>query len=533
MPDQISGLLSPWLRRRRFARARPFVAGTAVRGEGLVLDYGCGVGELAGEVPAELYVGVDRDSESLAAARAAHPGHRFLTPEQLAARPETPEAEVVMALALIEHLADPAGWLGSMSRRLRPGGRIVVSTPEPRLQWAHDLGARLGLFSREGAAEHQSLIGAGEMARLAGGAGLRLAQSRRFLLGANQLFVLEKPVSGPGAEGPAGGEAPAGPMKPRGGTGGALRWLGLLLGLAGAAWVVTRLVRHGGELRGSLAGGAIWAELGLATGAYALLSVLAAGAWWWALGLYGGRPGFSTGWAIWARSQAAKYLPGNVFHYVGRQLLGRRAGLGHVALGAAAVVELLSILAAAALVAAVASGLSSPSDSSLASASVWALAIAAAGLVGVLLADPLARRLPRLAAVTADLPPLTRGRMARVTLPSVIVHAIYLAACSLLVWRLAAAFGEADRGAVGGAVDGWKILAAYPIAWAAGTVTPGAPGGLGVREAALTLQLAPALGEPTAALVALAFRAVTVAGDLLVTGVGWALGRRSGASRSR
>lgn len=184
MADQISGLFSPFLRARRFAAARAFLSA------GAVLDYGCGVGELAAEIPPQRYLGVDDDADSLAAARRRHPAHTFVTPDELERRPPAPDFDVVVALALIEHLPEPVRWLAAMRRRLRPGGRLVLTTPEPRLQGLHDLGARLGLFSREGAEQHQSLTDGATMARWAARSGLTVERSRRFLLGANQLFVL-------------------------------------------------------------------------------------------------------------------------------------------------------------------------------------------------------------------------------------------------------------------------------------------------------------------------------------------------------
>lgn len=315
-------------------------------------------------------------------------------------------------------------------------------------------------------------------------------------------------------------------------AGGPARWVGLGLSLAGGGWVLFVLLRHGGRLGDALVARRVWTELGLATLGYTALSSLAAGVWWWALGLYGARPPFLSGWAIWARSQAAKYLPGNVFHYVGRQLLGRREGLGHVALGAAAAVELVTLLAAAALLAAVAALWGPGIGAGLASPVVWTAALAAVGLVALIVVDALARRVPRLAAVTSGLPPLTRRRMAAVALPALVAHAAYLAVCSLLVWRLAAAVAGGEGGGEDGAAW-WTVMTAYPIAWAAGTVTPGAPGGLGVREAALALQLAAALGEPAASLVALVFRVATVVGDLLITLLGWAVRRSLAGWRRR
>ena len=185
MADQVSGLLSPFLRARRIAAARPWL------GSGPLLDFGCGVGELARHVSPDRYLGVDRDAESLAEARRRHPRHRFLPAAELAAGVGVNGGfERIVGLAVVEHLADPGEWLAAMGRRLAPGGRIVLTTPNPRLQLVHDAGARLGLFSRAGAAEHQSLLDPAAMARLAADASLAVVHAARFLAGANQLFVL-------------------------------------------------------------------------------------------------------------------------------------------------------------------------------------------------------------------------------------------------------------------------------------------------------------------------------------------------------
>ena len=183
MADQVSGLLSPYLRARRIAAARPWL------GSGPLLDFGCGVGELARHVAPERYLGVDRDAESLAEACRRHPRHRFLPAAELAAGGAA-GFERIVGLAVVEHLADPGQWLAAMGRMLAAGGRIVLTTPNPRLQPVHDAGARLGLFSRSGAAEHQSLLDRPAMVRLAADAGLAVVHADRFLAGANQLFVL-------------------------------------------------------------------------------------------------------------------------------------------------------------------------------------------------------------------------------------------------------------------------------------------------------------------------------------------------------
>ena len=177
MADQTAGLLSPWLRKQRIQMARPYL-------QGRVLDYGCGVGALAALCQPDAYVGVDIDREALAIARSNHPQFQFLS--EVA---ETEQFDTIVALAVIEHVADPMVLFTKFKRMLRRGGHVVLTTPHPSVEWIHTLGARIGLFSREASGEHQQLIDFARMQTYATQSGLVLEKYTRFLLGANQLFV--------------------------------------------------------------------------------------------------------------------------------------------------------------------------------------------------------------------------------------------------------------------------------------------------------------------------------------------------------
>ena len=63
---------------------------------------------------------------------------------------------------------------------------------------------------------------------------------------------------------------------------------------------------------------------------------------------------------------------------------------------------------------------------------------------------------------------------------------------------------------------GW--LAGFALAWTAGLVVPGAPGGLGVFEAVLLLRLAVAVPEAPLLAVAISYRLITALADLLAAG---------------
>ena len=65
------------------------------------------------------------------------------------------------------------------------------------------------------------------------------------------------------------------------------------------------------------------------------------------------------------------------------------------------------------------------------------------------------------------------------------------------------------------ALDWWRWLSAFALAWTVGLVVPGAPGGLGVFESVLLLRLGAALPDPALLAVALGYRLVVTTADLL------------------
>jgi 2-polyprenyl-3-methyl-5-hydroxy-6-metoxy-1,4-benzoquinol methylase len=180
MADQVSGLLSPWLRSKRLNAARPHIRGR-------VLDFGCGTGLISELSQQGQYFGFDIDAESISLAREKYPQHTFYD----SATEIDGQFDTVVSLAVIEHLRDVDGYLQTLKSHLKTDGQIVCSTPHPYFDWAHGLGAKIGLFSHEADDEHFQLFTQRSIVPVLEKNGLSLVAFHRFLFGANQLFIIK------------------------------------------------------------------------------------------------------------------------------------------------------------------------------------------------------------------------------------------------------------------------------------------------------------------------------------------------------
>lgn len=107
-------------------------AGTMITGR-RVLDLACGVGYgsyTLAQLGAQEVLGVDRDAAAIGYATRTyrHPALQFTCADALT---WTAPAgfDVITSFETIEHLPDPAAFVGQLARALRPGGRLIISAP--------------------------------------------------------------------------------------------------------------------------------------------------------------------------------------------------------------------------------------------------------------------------------------------------------------------------------------------------------------------------------------------------------------------
>ena len=214
---------------------------------------------------------------------------------------------------------------------------------------------------------------------------------------------------------------------------------------------------------------------------------------------------------IYARSGIAKYLPGNVFHLLGRQLIGGPLGVSQGRLAVATAAEIaLSVLSVGLIAAAVFTALPGPISRVL---SLVALTLGALAAMAFVSPDLLRRTVPRTAPIFDRV--VGDANSAELGLALALNLAFFL--CLALI------AGSVFRALTGPALPLMQVGAVYLTAWLAGYIVPGASGGLGVREAALLVLLDSAAGEPAVLAFALTMRLQSIGGDLLFFAASYAL----------
>jgi ubiquinone/menaquinone biosynthesis C-methylase UbiE len=107
-----------------------------------VIDVGCGPGFLlrsvAGRFPGAELVGIDQSEELLLVAQSRCEKMTALRGDACALPLSSGYADAVFALHVVEHLMHPDGFFAEARRVLRPGGLLIVATPN-----AQGLGARM------------------------------------------------------------------------------------------------------------------------------------------------------------------------------------------------------------------------------------------------------------------------------------------------------------------------------------------------------------------------------------------------------
>jgi uncharacterized membrane protein YbhN (UPF0104 family) len=285
-----------------------------------------------------------------------------------------------------------------------------------------------------------------------------------------------------------------GPANPESPWKSRLAWLGRIISVVCLGFLAHTLYRYHQELPPIRPGPAVF----LTAAAVILLGLISVGvnalAWQRIIERLHPLP-WTRAYAICGRSQIAKYLPGNVFHYMGKLILARREGLATPLILVSILVETLVAVGTGAAIGLLGFSLATPGYRT-------------AGLVvlALLLLSPLAWIL-----LKARIKSIHQA-IDRVGLP----HLLQATACNavnFLFFGTSAYLLARNLWAEPLALGWWDLTWGCALAWVVGFVTPGAPGGVGVREGILVALFSNQIGVPAAAALFLALRLAQVIAD--------------------
>ena len=207
---------------------------------------------------------------------------------------------------------------------------------------------------------------------------------------------------------------------------------------------------------------------------------------------------------IYGKSQIAKYIPGNVFHVLGRHILGSQAGIKHIVLAGATVYEILGLLSISTLIGF--SGMVIFGLGNIYFSLYQIISILLTTLVITGLAIPLAPYLMSLRGII--IPYKGVGDLFLNISKVYLFYFIFFLIAGLLLVVIVNIFLDINF------IITAKLIVIFSIAWIAGFIIPGAPGGIGVREAVIIFFITPIIGEAQSIAVAIALRFITLLGDV-------------------
>lgn len=293
-----------------------------------------------------------------------------------------------------------------------------------------------------------------------------------------------------------------------------LRNLGALLALLLMSWVLYANLGRLSTVNLSLS--TVWPKLLAALGLYVLSQCLAACAWRRILWTFGEPAKLWRTESQLLVAQVGKYLPGNVGHLIGRLALARRDGVAASVAGVALMLE-MAVSVSVGLLIVGAAWLCDPATVKgmtgdlLQERHAWGLA----GLAGLVLCAALLlylwRRVLRRAAHGA------RAWRWIDLLPVLGASLLSFAILGGSVWYVAQSI-QPDT-----PVSFALCMVTFAVAWVLGFITPGAPGGLGIRDALVALGMASSMGAPAALVLALVHRSLSIIGDVCAFVIGWML----------
>ena len=189
----LNGLLSGFLARKRKEKALPYIKNSKK-----ILDVGCGLSLWGKTIKSnQQYLGIDISKSIIKKNLENNSFHNQNF--QCFDFDHNDENELgngfdlIIMLAIIEHFPNPSKSMKIIARLLKPGGKIVITTPTPYGDVILDIGAKFRIFATD-KHEHNELFNYASLKAVTENANLKLRHYEKFLFFQNQFAVLEKQI---------------------------------------------------------------------------------------------------------------------------------------------------------------------------------------------------------------------------------------------------------------------------------------------------------------------------------------------------
>lgn len=214
---------------------------------------------------------------------------------------------------------------------------------------------------------------------------------------------------------------------------------------------------------------------------------------------------------VYVKANIGKYLPGNVMHFAGRNILAGRLGFKQLDIAFSSVVEIISLIIAACLWSVI---LAMNSFISIISNAVikmnWWLICTIFAVVLIILAILIWRFIIKGTYLQKFRHFLTKQffilfcKLFLIYSVTLLVPGIFLVLIFGFIMQCTLSISTV-----------MIIISAYTISWVSGYIVPGAPGGIGVRESILLLLLGQQFSGEAALIAILLHRLTSIAGDIV------------------
>ena len=151
----------------------------------VLIDVGCGRQANVGWVlrkQLKSYIGVDRDIPELSLFNL-----NFVNSlaETMSGKLKNNTADMVIALAVIEHVEDPESFVRTCKKLLKKDGEILLTTPAPYADPILKLISKLKIINGDEIEEHKTYFSPSTLAQLLEKNGFKILKAQKFLFGLN------------------------------------------------------------------------------------------------------------------------------------------------------------------------------------------------------------------------------------------------------------------------------------------------------------------------------------------------------------